>query len=855
VSGLDRERWQALRPRLDELLELPASERPAALDRMCGDDRALRADLEALLAADEAAERAGPAGLVEGTADPFARNLVEEGAALGIADAGAEADRWIGRSLGPYRILRLLGEGGMGIVFEAEQENPRRVVALKLVRGGAFLDDARLRLFRREIEALARLHHPAIAPIYDAGRTEDGQHYFAMELVRGAPLDEALRARAGDPRGAAERGFRIELFLEICDAIAYAHLRGVIHRDLKPSNVVVAEREASDSGSARPRVKVLDFGLARITDGDVALSTRRSEPRAIEGTLPYMSPEQVRGEADAIDLRSDVYSLGVLLYEMLTGSLPYELPRGSLHEAMRAIGETPPRRPSQVVPALRGDLEVVLLKALEKSPSARYASVAAFADDLRRARDDQPITARPPSTVEQLRRFARRHRTAAAFSGALAAVLVLGAAGTTVGMLRARAAESAAKKLEAEAREEARTAESVSGYLVGLFESSDPDSGHADAAAARRLLQRGTRDLETALKDEPRVRGRLYHTLGDVHRSIGDYAQARELLTKAVELRRRTLGEKHPDVASSEYALAGLMRRLGEYDEAKKLYQSALDIRIAVFGPDHAEVAASYTGLSNVHLERGEYEAARPLCEAALATMERVHGKDAPAITNQLFNLALLHRAMGNPAGARPLLERAVAILERAHGPDSPLVGDFRFALGTVICRMGEFAAGIPHLAAGLAALEKGYGEHHGRIGECLVELADAHQNAGNPEQAHVHAERAVRVLERTMGPDHARTGMAEDQLALALRSLGRPAEAIPIAERARRTLAAALGAEHPSVAITTARLAGHHDALGEHARARALYKEAERMLEKALGPDHPETKRAAALARGETPS
>lgn len=846
MSTMDPERWQRLRPLLDQLLDLPDDERAAALDRLCAAEPDLRPDLEALLAADAAAERAGSDAALVRPVQGVARGWLDEGAARATAEAGG----WLGRTLGPYRILRLLGEGGMGIVFEAEQREPRRVVALKLVRGGSFLDDSRLRLFRREIEALARLQHPSIAPIYGAGRTEDGQHYFAMERVHGQPLDAYLRERPSPAADAAERRWRIALFLEICDAIAYAHQRGVIHRDLKPSNVVVESPEESDSGSRRPRVKVLDFGLARITDGDVALSVRRSEPRAIEGTLPYMSPEQARGDALAIDLRSDVYSLGVLLYEMLTGTLPYELPRGSLHAALGAIGGTPPVRPSQRVPALRGDLEVIVLKALEKEPSARYGTVSALADDLRREREDQPIAARPPGASEQLRRFARRHRTAAVFSGALAAALLLGAAGTTVGMLRARAAERDARRHEAEARDEARTAESVSRFLVGLFEASDPDSAHPDAAAARRLLERGTRQLEGSLAGEPRVRARLYHTLGTVHRNLGQYSQARELLRRAIELRRETLGPQHLDVATSEYVMAGLLRRLGEFDEAEKRYRTALDIRLAALGPDHRDVAGSWMGLANVFLERGEYGKARPLYEKALASAERALGPDDPALTTYHFNLGLLTRNANELPAAVAHFERAIAI-QRGLGRDpDPVLGDYRFALGGTYAKLGRLREALVEMRAGLALLERGYGPGHATVGESLTELAGVLLEAGEAGAARDTAVRAVSVMSKAVGESYWRTALARDQLGLCERELGRARVAVVHSERALHVLESSTGSDRRSIGRVVLHLAGHWERLGERARARALYERALPMLRETLGPEDPDTRLAAEGAR-----
>ena len=298
--------------------------------------------------------------------DDETRGIEYDGPTLDGESAGRPSSGRLPQTIGRYRIVGKLGEGGMGIVFEAEQQNPRRRVALKIIRGGSLVDEQRVRMFQREVNTLALLKHPNIGAIYEAGRTEAGEHFFAMELVRGRTLDDYLRHRTG-ALDTGEIRFRLRLFHSICSAVNYAHQRGVIHRDLKPSNIVVSE--GKDSADALPEIKILDFGLARITDTDVEAATAVTEIGVIKGTLPYMSPEQTRGNPDEIDLRSDVYSLGVILFEMLTGGRPYDTKNTSLVDALRIICERPPLSLRQAWSGARGpdaDLETIIGKALEK---------------------------------------------------------------------------------------------------------------------------------------------------------------------------------------------------------------------------------------------------------------------------------------------------------------------------------------------------------------------------------------------------------------------------------------------------------------------------------------------------------
>jgi non-specific serine/threonine protein kinase/serine/threonine-protein kinase len=528
-----------------------------------------------------------------------------------------------GTTIGPYRLIEKIGEGGMGVVYRAEQKEPvRRTVAIKLIRGG--LDTAQVvARFEAERQALALMDHPGIARIHDAGTTEDGRPYFVMEYVAGDPITTYCdRRRLGTEQ-------RLDLFLEVCDAVQHAHHRGVVHRDLKPPNVLVTEVDG------KPAVRIIDFGVAKATRHKLTARTLVTQLGLAIGTPEYMSPEQASGSGLDIDTRTDVYSLGVLLYELLVGALPFspeELRRVAFDEALRRIREEDPPRPSQRLATLgdgsgesaakrgtdlrtlnrelHGDLDWIVMKALEKDRNRRYGSPAELVADVQRHLADEPVQAGPPSAVYRARKFVRRHRLGVAVAATALVALLATTVGTSYGLFRALAAER-------EARENAETAERVSDFLVGLFEVTDPNVRQGRELTAREVFDAGAEKVESELADEPLVHARMLRTFGAVYLNLGLMEEAERNLREAIEI-ERGMSAKRAEARTAEVLAHTLFQR-GNEDEAARIAQRAIDLWSELGTEDDPALAQAHIVLGFIHLYRREVpEEAEPHLRRAL---------------------------------------------------------------------------------------------------------------------------------------------------------------------------------------------------------------------------------------------
>jgi serine/threonine protein kinase len=656
----------------------------------------------------------------------------------------------------------------MGEVYRAEQIHPiRRTVALKVIKRGMDTQEVITR-FEAERQALALMNHPCIAKVFEAGSTPHGRPYFVMEFVQGEPINTYCDKHKLTTRQ------RLELFIPLCEGIQHAHQKAIIHRDLKPSNVIVTIQDN------KPVPKIIDFGVAKATAQKLTEKTMYTALGALIGTPEYMSPEQAEMTGANVDTRTDVYALGVILYELISGALPFEpqeLRKAGFEGIVRMLREQDPVRPStkvstlgdrstevakrrRTVPdrlrgSLRGDLDWITMKALEKDRTRRYGSAADLASDLLRYLRHEPVLASPPSAPYRVRKFVRRHRMGVSFAGVVVALLT-GLALTMTVQARRVARERDRANVEAErANREAQTSDRVSEFLVSVFKVSDPGEARGNSITAREVLDNGALRIQRELNDQPLLRAKMMDAMGRVYQNLGLYTMAESLLVGALGLRQTHLGEEHLDTVESLSQLGWLRQSQGRLDEARSIHEQALDVRQRELGAEHVDTAWSLYYLGSAQSQSGEFTQARELLERALPIFERELGPDHQAVAWCVNDIGLSRGNAGDFASALPSVERALEIREKTLGPDHFDVGTAHVNIGWILMEMDRLSEARPHLENGAAIIEKSLGPNHVRLGATLDNLGDLLRRLGDYEGARRELYRAREVFDESVGSEH----------------------------------------------------------------------------------------------------
>jgi eukaryotic-like serine/threonine-protein kinase len=694
------------------------------------------------------------------------------GAPRGITEAAAES-----RSIGPYQLVAKLGEGGMGQVWLAEQTAPvHRKVALKLIRAGVY-DKTMLLRFQSERQSLAMMDHPAIAKVFDAGATPEGEPYFVMEYVPGIPITDYC------DRKHMPIEERLELFIRACEGVQHAHQKAIIHRDLKPANILVVEVDG------KPVPRIIDFGLAKAANPQATGQTLFTQLGLFVGTPGYMSPEQADPGVQDVDTRTDVYSLGVILYALLTGSKPFDVRewhKKSLLEVLRQLREEDPPAPStkiksnaplsassaarrsmtvkQFTKALRGDLDWIAMKAIEKDRTRRYGTPSELAADVRRYLNHEPVVARPASVGYRVEKYVRRHRFGVAAAAAILVVLIASAILEAVQLQQTRRERDRATR--------------IAEFVTGMFQVVNPSEARGNTITAREVLDKASGQIGSGLSSDPGLQAQLMQTMAQTYTGLGLYGRAQPLTERALVIQQSLLGERSRETLETQSDLAQLMRSRGHFSEAEKLLVPTLDLQRKVLGPADPDTLLTMDRLGYVYANEARYSEAEGLFRQTLAAERRVLGPDNSQTLSTLNELAEILTPQGRYAEADEIYSQLIAAQRRTLGPDHPATLLSMSHAAENLSEEGRYADAEKMFADVLAGQRRVLGPEHPQTLRAMTILGVTLMREGRYAEADKLQSQVIEVKRRVLGPAHTSTLQSMEMEATCLSGEGRYSDA-----------------------------------------------------------------------------